>query len=176
MSGSSSVLIKVAILAIIVMIMAALHNYNRRVNEKVTERFLMGAPLEQVDNSVQNLEAAARNTYYRPETDGAGAASRTFPKECFPKDTLTPQDLLPGKDSANSLFAQMNPLGQGDVANQNFLTAGYHIGINTVGQSLRNANLQLRSETPNPRTVISPWMQSTIEPDINRRPLEIGPC
>lgn len=176
MSGSNSLLVKGGILAIIVMIMAGLHNYNKKVTDTRTERFIMGAPLDMVENSVQkDLEKTARDTYFRPET-GADGGARNFPKECFPKDTLTPQDLLPGKDSANSMFAQMNPLGQGDVSNQNFLTAGYHIGTNTIGQSLRNPNLQLRSEMPNPRTVISPWMQSTIEPDLNRRPLEIGPC
>ena len=41
---------------------------------------------------------------------------------------------------------------------------------------MRNANLQLRSEPPNPQVQVSPWMQATIEPDINRRPLEVGGC
>jgi hypothetical protein len=68
----------------------------------------------------------------------------------------------------------MNPAGQGDVKDQNYLTAGYHVGVNTVGQTLRNANLQLRSEPPNPQVPVSPWNISTIEPDINRVPLEIG--
>jgi len=40
----------------------------------------------------------------------------------------------------------------------NFLEAGYHYGINTVGQTLRNANLQLRSEMPNPQVQVSPFL------------------
>lgn len=103
---------------------------------------------------------------------GSGVANQQLPSECYPKDVLTSSDLLPG--DANSLHAQVVPSGQGALADQNFLTAGYHIGINTVGQTLRNANRQLRSEPPNPQNKISPWNQSTIEPDINRRPLEIG--
>jgi len=82
---------------------------------------------------------------------------------CFAKDRLTSADLLP-KD-ANSKWAQLNPAGAGEVTDQNYLTAGYHIGINTVGQSLRNANLQLRYEIPNPQIAVSPWLISTIEPD-----------
>ena len=70
----------------------------------------------------------------------------------------------------------INPAGQGDVQNQNFLTAGYHVGINSVGSTLRNANMQLRSEIPNPQVKVSPWLQSTIEPDLNRKPLEINGC
>ena len=101
------------------------------------------------------------------------AANNTqLPSECYPKDVLTSADLLPR--DANSLHAQVVPSGQGALTDQNFLTAGYHIGINTVGQTLRNANRQLRSEPANPQTTVSPWLQTTIEPDINRRPLEIG--
>lgn len=97
------------------------------------------------------------------------------PKDCFPKDKLTPEELLP-MDAANSEWAQVNPTGQGNVKNQNFLTSGYHMGINSVGSTLRNSNMQLRSEPPNPREKVSPWMQSTIEPDLNRKPLEINGC
>lgn len=98
-----------------------------------------------------------------------------LPKDCFPKDKLTSEDLLP-KDAANSKWAQVNPAGQGDLKDKNFLNAGFHIGINTVGNSLRNPNLQLRSEPPNPQLKVSPWNQTTIESDLNRRPLEIGGC
>jgi len=97
------------------------------------------------------------------------------PKDCFPKDKLTPEELLP-MDAANSEWAQVNPTGQGNVKNQNFLTSGYHMGINSVGSTLRNPNLQLRSEPANPREKVGPWMQSTIDPDLNRKPLEINGC
>lgn len=97
-----------------------------------------------------------------------------YPNDCFPKDQLTPAELLPG--DGNSKWAQVNPAGQGELGDQNFLNAGYHVGVNTVGQTLRNANLQLRSEPPNPQLKVSPWLQSTIEPDSNRKPLEIGGC
>ena len=62
------------------------------------------------------------------------------------------------------------------MQSHNFLNAGYHIGVNTTGQTLRNSNLGLRSEPPNPQMKVSPWNQTTIEPDTNRRGLEIGGC
>jgi hypothetical protein len=95
-----------------------------------------------------------------------------FPNDCFPKDQLNPAELLPA--DANSLWAQVAPNGQGELGDQNFLDAGFHVGINTVGSSMRNANLQLRSEPPNPQVAVSPWLQSTIQPDLMRRGLEIG--
>lgn len=132
------------------------------------------APLSSIGNgagSAQPTEPLS-NEQYRPIEYATGP--KTI-KDCYPKDRLTTEDLLP-KDAANSKWAQSNPAGQGDVKDQNFLTAGYLVGINTVGQSLRNPNLQLRSEPPNPQFKVSPWQQSTIEPDVNRRPLEIGGC
>ena len=92
----------------------------------------------------------------------------------FPKEQLNADDLLPKDDS--SLWAQVNPAGEGSLKDRNFLQSGYHIGINTVGQTLRNANQQLRSEPPNPQVKVSPWLQTTIEPDLGRKPLEIGGC
>ena len=100
------------------------------------------------------------------------ANNNRLPNECYPKDVLTPGDLLP--QDANSTWAQTVPSGQGNLGDQNFLNAGFHVGINTVGQSLRNANLQLRSEPPNPQLKVSPWLQTTIDPDVNRKAFEIG--
>ena len=95
-----------------------------------------------------------------------------IPSSCSQPNIQNPAELLP-KDS-NSQWAQLNPSGKGELANVNLLKAGYHIGIDTVGQSLRNANLQIRSEPPNPQLNVGPWNASTIEPDFLRPPLEIG--
>ena len=94
------------------------------------------------------------------------------PSGCYPRDQLTPGELLP-KDP-NSIWAQQNPMGTGSLKGKNFLSAGALIGINTVGQTLRNANYQLRSEPPNPQVPVSVFNVPTIEPDVNRRSLEIS--
>jgi len=94
------------------------------------------------------------------------------PEGCYPRDQLTPGELLP-KDT-NSVWSQQNPMGTGSLKGKNFLSAGALVGINTVGQSMRNANYQLRSEPPNPQVAVSVFNQSTIEPDANRRSLEIA--
>jgi hypothetical protein len=94
------------------------------------------------------------------------------PANCYPKNQLTAPELLP--NDPNSKWAQVNPQGAGDIAGKNFLNAGALIGVNTVGQSLRNASWDLRSEPPNPQQQVSPWLQTTISPDLQRRPLEIA--
>ena len=95
-----------------------------------------------------------------------------MPSSCNKPNMQNPADLLP-KDN-NSQWAQLNPAGKGDLANINLLKAGYHIGIDTIGQTLRNANLQIRSEPANPQVSVGPWNLSTISPDFMRPPLELG--
>ena len=102
-----------------------------------------------------------------------GALTDSVQPGCLPKDQLMPQELLPQDNAANQ-WSQVNPQGAGTLADKNLLQAGYHVGINTVGQTLRNANMQLRSDPPNPQVQVSPWIQSTINPDTNRKPFEIG--
>uniref|UniRef100_A0A6C0HRW2 Minor capsid protein P11 C-terminal conserved region domain-containing protein n=1 Tax=viral metagenome TaxID=1070528 RepID=A0A6C0HRW2_9ZZZZ len=86
--------------------------------------------------------------------------------------TINSNQLLP-KDT-NSEWNNLNPSGTGELSNINLLKSGWQIGIDTVGQTLRNANLQLRSEPPNPQISVGPWNNSTITPDFMRVPLEIG--
>ena len=97
------------------------------------------------------------------------------PSTCYPQQKLTPQDLLPtDENKAIQEFNIAKPVGEGILQGVNMLDASYHVGVNTVGQSLRNANQQLRSEPPNPQVNVSPWMNTTINPDLPRRPLEVG--
>jgi hypothetical protein len=103
---------------------------------------------------------------------GIGTPSVGVPTSCSQPNIQNPSDLLP--KNTNSKWAQLNPSGKGELANVNLLRAGYHIGIDTIGESLRNANLQIRSEPPNPQIYVGPWNQSTITPDFMRPPLEIG--
>ena len=144
-------------------------NYSPAEQTQVMSRF--------EDVQEQNVVSGSEEIGYneQPQSLGSeqtGTQMNQLPSECYPKDVLSSVDLLP--QDANSLWAQVSPSGQGSLADQNFLTSGFHIGINTVGQSLRNANRQLRSEPLNPQIKVSPWQQTTIEADVNRRPLEIG--
>ena len=86
----------------------------------------------------------------------------------------TPNELLP--TDANSQWAALNPvnMNQGSILNGDMLQAGYHIGLDTIGQTLKNANLQLRSDPIIPKQDVGPWNQTTYEPDYGRIPLEVG--
>lgn len=90
-----------------------------------------------------------------------------------PKSTGAPSDLLP-KGQSGGQFSDFNMLNQGNIAMPDLLDAGYLIGLDTIGQSLRNANYQERSDPIIPKMSVGPWNNSTIEPDLGRVPLEIG--
>ena len=100
-----------------------------------------------------------------------GVKTTTPQSACSSSPMVDPTELLP-KDT-NSEWANVNPASN-DLKNVNMLTADQLVGINTVGSSLRNANYQVRSEPSNPRVNVGPWMESTIDADPFRRPLEIG--
>lgn len=80
----------------------------------------------------------------------------------LPKEPVNQEDF--GSFSAESI-----------LSGQNFLDPRAQIGYpETVGGTLRNANLQLRSEPANPRDPVSIFNLSTIVPDTMRPEFEIG--
>lgn len=84
-----------------------------------------------------------------------------------------PSELLP-KDK-NSEWAELNPVSAGGgIQTPDLLQSGYHIGIDTIGQTLKNPSYDLRSDPIIEKKSVSPWNMSTIEPDLARVPLEVG--
>lgn len=144
--------------------------------EKTTAMDMAGSAQEAVIKAAQHVAAAPSASEGFQDLAGYESSSEFGSAEqaggCYPRDQLTPNELLP-KDS-DSTWAQQNPMGNGSLKGKNFLSAGALIGVDTVGQSLRNANYQLRSEPPNPQTAVSVFLNSTMAPDMNRRTLEIA--
>jgi|APCry1669189241_1035207.scaffolds.fasta_scaffold37768_2 hypothetical protein len=106
---------------------------------------------------------------YSPQPNTADIYS-----QCAQKTPMTSAQLLPNNDPTNN-WGLSNPQINTNLENRNFLETGHHFGIDTQGNSLRNANLQLRSDPivqqiPN----ITPWGNTTIGPDTNRKQFEIG--
>ena len=102
--------------------------------------------------------------------DGQGqGAAQDVPQEptTVSSNSLNPMDLLPKDTNAN--HPVLNDLNNNipDV-----LPVGHHLGA--VSQSLRNANLQVRSDPEITKVDVGPWHQSTIEADLARVPLELG--
>jgi len=177
-SGSLQPLIVLAGLAIVVVGLAYLQP--SLVSREGFQATLSAASNYSAGAGANSASGPAREAHVKnapevapmPASGPADFGNAEPPAGCYPRDQLTPSELLP-KDP-NSIWAQQNPMGTGSLKGKNFLSAGALIGVNTVGQSLRNANYQLRSEPPNPQVPVSVFNVPTIEPDVNRRSLEIS--
>ncbi len=160
-----------------IILIAILVKYN---NEKSSSRDNMSNTL-----SMSNLSDVYTGGQTAPNNDIKGmpssftdnslsvsGISTSIPAGNMNHSTVNPSDLLP-KDM-NSDWASITPASN-DLKNLNLLNPSQLIGINTVGSSLRNPNLQLRSDPVIPKSEnTGPWNQPTIEADTMRRPFEIG--
>jgi len=86
-------------------------------------------------------------------------------------DSFNAKDFLP-KEVNDEWFETDFSLAKYQLNDDKLInTEKYIIGINTVGESLKNASHDLRGTIPNPKFITGPWNQSTIEPDFNLKPL-----
>jgi len=119
-----------------------------------------------------NVDGATHDMQESSPASYSGNGPPMNNKNFSPVGVEDPSSLLPS--DVNSEWAKLNPTGNHDLKNVSLIKSGYHIGIDTVGQSLRNANLQLRSEPPNPQFNVGPFNNSTIGPDLLRPTLELN--
>lgn len=89
-------------------------------------------------------------------------------QHCPPEDLFNVDKYLP--QEVNDQWWDMLPEPI-SVKNRHLINVTKPIGVNTIGNSLRNATWDLRGDVPNPKYAISPWLNSTIEPDTNIKPL-----
>jgi hypothetical protein len=124
---------------------------------------------EQLEN-VQQEMTIAQPEMTLAESESAGVPIQGFESR---KQDIIAEDLLPKYDDANS-FAKENPVSN-LLKEQNFLISGYHAGVNTVLQSNKIGNLDLRSLPPIPKESVGPWHQSSYEQSAGqlRRGVEI---
>lgn len=86
------------------------------------------------------------------------------------KEVAHPAELLPKSDS--NVLSKLNPMSNDAQVLPDMLGAGSMMG--TQSSTLRNANLQVRSDPAIAKVDVGPWSNSTIEADNMRVPLELG--
>ena len=127
-----------------------------------------GGEAKSANAGVQPIQTSPEEQYTKVQ--GMATDTHGLAPSCNGGAKVDPSDLLP-KDK-NSEWAKLNPHGAGELADVNPLKSGHHIGVNTVGNTMRNANLSIRSEPPNPQANVGPWNQTTIEPDLQRKTID----
>lgn len=86
-------------------------------------------------------------------------------KDQFDVDKMLPQEIEDDWFDVEPLMSTKK------IKGTHLINPKVHIGVNTVQSSLRNGTHDIRGDIPNPKINISPWNNSTIEPDNNIRGL-----
>ena len=118
-----------------------------------------GAQMNPVKHNTNVLPYPQISNNYAPQQANIqgqfGIDTGAQPKmDCFPKDTITPQELMPRDDSYNT-WQMASPSVNGHLADRNFLESGYHFGIDTVSNTLKNPNLQLHLDLIIPQAQVA---------------------
>ncbi len=115
--------------------------------------------------NLKNMEEA----YYSDEHD---SRDFSYKKKAFVrksskdiKDQFDVDKLLPQEEELEWFD---DPLRKTKKINgHNWIHPKNHMGVNTVGSSMRNATHDIRGDVPCPKVYTSVWNESTIEPDHN---------
>jgi cytoskeletal protein RodZ len=90
------------------------------------------------------------------------------------KNTTNPNDLLP--NSMGSNWGNLYPVqNDGGVNVPSTIDPSFSIGINTISSTLRNSNLDIRSEFAIPKVQVSPWNNSSIPQNLQKIGLDPTP-
>ena len=81
---------------------------------------------------------------------------------------------LSGAMCYNNMVPCFSSVQPQSTLNSPYILTGHHQGINTIGQSLKNANHNIRSSPANPNITVSPWLHSTYGPDLMRRQMDLS--
>ena len=82
-------------------------------------------------------------------------------KELFDVNKMLPQEVVEDWFDVEPLLTTKK------IKGTHLIHPKVHMGVNTVSSSLRNGTHDLRGDIANPKINVSPWNNSTIEPDTN---------
>ena len=113
-------------------------------------------------------KAVAKKTVAKKVAKVVKKAAKDTKKKKFKASDYLPKEV--NKKWWNTDFS----VAKNKVNNKNLIpTQNYITGVNTVASSLRLANHDLRARPANPQIVVSPWLNTTVAPDHNTKPLGI---
>ena len=95
-----------------------------------------------------------------------GSFSGTGNNEVSDEQLMNSNNYLPQETSNDWFNVLEEPTS---IKNRHLITASKLIGVNTIGTSKKNASRDLRGNIPAPKIQVSPWNNSSIDPDMNIR-------
>lgn len=129
--------------------------------------------LKNVDTDFYKVADVAKNytDRYQPveETDANAAPIKLPNKKETERDKYNVNSFLP-QEEEKDWFETIETV---DVKSSNLINIYRPLGVNTIGSSQKNATYDLRGtdKAVCPKFVVSPWLQSSIEPDRSMKSL-----
>lgn len=80
------------------------------------------------------------------------------------EDIFDSNNYLPQEKNDDWFEVMPEPIS---VKNRHLINVSRPVGVNTIGTTLKNPSYDIRGTPACPKFVVSPWMQSSIEPDTN---------
>lgn len=119
------------------------------------------------DTNQNNFVPMGTNSSPYAPYQGSGDTSCNAGGKCDPEDLFNADKMLPQEVNDDWFEVTPDPVS---VKNRHLINVTRPIGVNTIGSSTKNASYDIRGTIPNPRTVVSPFLNSSIEPDFNIKP------
>lgn len=119
-------------------------------------------------NTLEKMTNNAESTTPTPTSASGDVPFKTSQTNMdVPDRSVTnPNDLLPnGAGNWGNLYPVKN---DGGVFVPSITSADFQIGVNTISSTLKNPSLDIRSNPIIPKQVVSPWNNSSYEPDIGK--------
>lgn len=115
------------------------------------------------DNFLSIDESNGNNAIFR--SDGRNTCGSN--QNCDPEDLFNIDKALPQEVNDDWFEVLPEPIS---VKNRHLVNIVHPIGVNTIGTSLKNASHDIRGTPACPKFVVSPFLNSSIEPDVNLKP------
>lgn len=120
-------------------------------------------PHDDNDNFAPMEKSCAKYALFPPQNPGqkevCGSNQNCSPEELYDADKYLPQEI-------NKDWFEV-PAEPVSVKNRHLVNVIRPFGIDTIVSSKKGAGQDLRGTIPNPKTVVAPWLNSSIEPDFN---------
>lgn len=145
--------------------------------QPVSEVSEMAAPIAKTTTQNWQSYYDTGNSVLRPMTEthtvsgysgssAYGAFGGTGNNEMSDDQLMNSENYLPQETSNDWFNVLEEPTS---IKNRHLITASKLIGVNTIGTSKKNASRDLRGNIPAPKIQVSPWNNSSIDPDMNIR-------
>lgn len=120
-------------------------------------------------NNVTDVSAGENSPFKPMDDSGRGSGDAYAPYKSSgkstkqgSKDMFNLDNFLPQQANSDWFDNVPEPIS---VKNRYLINISKQVGVNTIGTSHKNPSYDIRGEEYCPKFVVSPWMQSSIEPD-----------